>query len=51
MKAKGITYEKSERFDVLTLMSKKGVVFATKKIAKDKETPKYQDVKVFRTEE
>jgi len=50
MKAKGINYTPSERFDILTLMSRNGVVFATKKIAKDKETPKYQDVKVFRTE-
>lgn len=49
MNAKGITYATSERFDILTLMTKHNKkVFAQKKIAKDKPTPEYQGVLVFR---
>jgi len=48
MNAKGITYQPSEKHDVLTLMSAKGYVFATKRIRKELPTPKYPGAQVFR---
>lgn len=48
MNAKGITYQPSEKHDVLTLMSARGYVFATKRIRKELPTPKYPGVTVFR---
>lgn len=48
MNAKGITYKPSKNHDVLTLMSAKGYVFATKRIRKELPTPKYPGAHVFR---
>lgn len=48
MNAKGINYEPSEKHDVLTLMSARGFVFATKRIRKELPTPKYPGAHVFR---
>lgn len=48
MNAKGITYLPSDTHDVLTLMSQKGVAYATKRIPKDDPTPNYPGSQVFR---
>jgi len=51
MNAKGIAYTPSERYDILTILSESTTtVFATKKIAKDKPTPKYPGCIVFRAD-
>lgn len=49
MNAKGITYQPSEKHDILTLVSRAGNVFATKRIRKELDTPKYPGAQVFRT--
>ena len=46
-----VKYNKSERFDILSLaMENDKKVFAYKKIAKDKPTPKYPGLLVTRSE-